>query len=119
MDLDAATQHRLTRAVQGIASTAAASWTERDQDVAVDVLTKAQAEIFQLVLELPPRRTRSRFSAWSWLCSRVCARLSMVAQGEPPGVTHREPVRRRDRTSRVQVNSSPAVVSWPRERGGL
>jgi hypothetical protein len=32
--------------------------------------------------------------------------LSMVAQGEPLGVTHMGPVRRRDRVPRIQVGSS-------------
>ncbi len=50
--------------------------------------------------------------------TRRVARMSMAAQGEPPGVTHVEPVWRRDRTSRMVVGLLPLVLSWPRERGG-
>jgi hypothetical protein len=34
----------------------------------------------------------------------------MVARGEPPRDTHVEPVRRRDRTSRIDVGSQLALV---------
>ena len=44
--------------------------------------------------------------------------VSMVAQGEPPRVTHMVPVGRRDRTVRIEVDSCPPVVRWPRGRAG-
>jgi hypothetical protein len=38
--------------------------------------------------------------------------VSTVAQGEPPWVTHVEPVRRRDRTLRIEVSSCPCGGGW-------
>jgi hypothetical protein len=38
--------------------------------------------------------------------------MSTVAQGEPPRVTHVEPVRRRDRRLRMQVSSYPSGGEW-------
>jgi hypothetical protein len=44
--------------------------------------------------------------------------LSTVAQGEPPGVTHVEPARRRDRTPFMIVACDPPELSCRRVRGG-
>jgi transposase len=53
-----------------------------------------------------PRRHRARPGR----PVQLSPEMSMVAQGEPPGVTHMEPVRRRDRTFGIQVGSSPPLV---------
>jgi len=48
---------------------------------------------------------------------RVGASVSMAAQGEPPGITYMEPVRRCDRTARTQMVTSR--TRWMDPQGSL